>query len=173
MADSDELILLNWGVSPFSARVKIALAEKGVSEYESRHEDVHNKSALLRQMNPATNQIPVLIHNGKPISDSLAIVQYIDEVWLARSSPFISLLPSDPYRRAHARFWADYTSKIHTTGLGLWQSNEEKVKEASRKEMAEILNNLEQELRRRQIWGGGFSADPIPQLLLHIRQGRG
>ncbi|CAN1800928.1 Glutathione S-transferase U24 [Linum perenne] len=107
--NKEELILLNWGVSPFSARVKIALAEKGVTNYESRHEDVHNKSSLLMEMNPATNQIPVLIHNNKPISDSLVIIHYIDEFW--NHDSHLSLLPSHPYHRARARFWADYTSK--------------------------------------------------------------
>ncbi|CAN1800926.1 Glutathione S-transferase U28 [Linum perenne] len=152
--NKEELILLNWGVSPFSARVKIALAEKGVTNYESRHEDVHNKSSLLMEMNPATNQIPVLIHNNKPISDSLVIIHYIDEFW--NHDSHLSLLPSHPYHRARARFWADYTSKVPTfhLGFGLWKSNEEKVKEASRKEMCEMLENLQEELGEKSYFGG-------------------
>ena len=52
-------------------------------------------------------QLPVLIHRGKPICESLIIVEYIDEVWNHKSP----LLPSDPYKRAHARFWGDYIEK--------------------------------------------------------------
>ncbi|XWS58964.1 hypothetical protein CRYUN_Cryun08bG0079400 [Craigia yunnanensis] len=59
-------------------------------------------------MNPLHRKIPVLIHNGKSICESLIIVQYIDEVWSHRSP----LLPSDPYQRSQALFWADYIDKM-------------------------------------------------------------
>ena len=103
---ADEVILLGTWVSMFGVRVKIALAEKGI-KYEYREEDLFNKSQLLLQMNPVHKKIPVLVHNGKPICESLIIVQYIDEVWKDRAP----LLPSDPYQRAQARFWADFVEK--------------------------------------------------------------
>ena len=34
-------------------------------------------------------------------------IEYIDEVWKDKSA----LLPTDPYQRAQARFWADYVDK--------------------------------------------------------------
>ncbi|THG03799.1 hypothetical protein TEA_005385 [Camellia sinensis var. sinensis] len=103
---ADEVILLDFWVSPFATRVKIALAEKGV-DYESREEDLSNKSPLFLKMNPVHKQVPVLIHNGKPVCESLIIVQYIDEVWNHKSP----LLPCDPHQRAQARFWADFVDK--------------------------------------------------------------
>lgn len=103
----DEVVLLDTFVSVFGMRVRIALAEKGI-QYEYKEEDLMNKSQLLLQMNPIHKKIPVLIHNGKPICESLIIVEYIDEVWKDKSTP---LMPSDPYKRAHARFWADYIGK--------------------------------------------------------------
>ena len=101
-----EVVLLNFWPSPFGLRVRIALAEKGI-KYEYKEEDLKNKSPLLLEMNPINKQIPVLIHNGKPVCESLIIVQYIDEVWNDKSP----LLPSDPYQRAQARFWADFVDK--------------------------------------------------------------
>lgn len=101
-----DVVLLDLWVSPYTARVKIALAEKGI-EYESKEEDLRNKSSLLLETNPAYKKVPVLIHKGKPISESLIIVQYIDEFWNHKSP----LLPSDPYERAHARFWADFVDQ--------------------------------------------------------------
>lgn len=103
---SEEVILLDVLPSSFGMRVRIALAEKGI-EYEYKEENLLEKSPLLLQMNPVHKMIPVLIHNGKPICESLIILQYIDEVW--KDKP--SLLPSDPYHQSQARFWADLVDK--------------------------------------------------------------
>ncbi|GMP53291.1 hypothetical protein CsSME_00018788 [Camellia sinensis var. sinensis] len=105
MADN-KVVLLDVLPSLFGMRVRIALAEKGI-EYEYKEEDLKNKSSLLLEMNPVHKKIPVLIHNRKPVCESLIIVEYIDEVW----NEIAPLLPSDPYQKAQARFWADYVDK--------------------------------------------------------------
>lgn len=105
--EDDKVVLLDFWPSSYGMRVRIALAEKGI-KYEANEENlVSDKSPLLLEMNPVHKMIPVLIHNGKPISESLIIVHYIDEVWNHKSP----LLPSDPYQRSQARFWADYIDK--------------------------------------------------------------
>nr|AAP30740.1 glutathione-S-transferase [Vitis vinifera] len=115
---ADEIILLDFWPSMFGMRVRLALAEKGL-KYEYREEDLWNKSPLLLEMNPVHKKIPVLIHNGKPICESLIIVQYIDEVWCDKSP----LLPSDPYQRAQARFWVDYIDKkLYELGRKIWST---------------------------------------------------
>lgn len=102
----EDVVVLDLGLSPFGVRVRIALAEKGV-EFDWREEDLRNKSDLLLKMNPVHKKIPVLIHKGKAVCESLNIIQYIDEVWNHKSR----LLPDDPFERANARFWADYIDK--------------------------------------------------------------
>ena len=95
----DQVTLLNFWASSFAMRVRIALAEKGV-KFEYREQDLRNKTALLLQMNPVHSKIPVLVHNGKPVCESLIIVQYMDEAWKNKAP----LLPSDPYQGAQSRF---------------------------------------------------------------------
>ncbi|XP_021288592.1 probable glutathione S-transferase [Herrania umbratica] len=146
---ADELVLLDFWPSPFGMRVRIALAEKGI-KHEYREEDLRNKSALLLQMNPVHKKIPVLIHNGKPVCESLIQVQYIDEVWHDQAP----LLPSDPYQRAIARFWADFVDKkIYDHGTKIWRTKGEE-QEAGKKEFIECLKLLEGELGDKPYFGG-------------------
>ncbi|KAL2331163.1 hypothetical protein Fmac_018744 [Flemingia macrophylla] len=145
----DEIVLLDFWPSLFGARVRIALAEKGI-KYDSKEEDLRSKSPLLLQMNPIYKQIPVLIHNGKPICDSLIVVQYIEDVWNDRNP----LLPSAPYHRAQARFWADYVEKkIFELWSKVWTSKREE-QEVAEKEFIEALKLLEDQLGDKTYFGG-------------------
>lgn len=105
---SSEVVLLDFCYSPFSMRVKIALAEKGVS-YEAKEEDLFGgKSTLLLKSNPIYEKVPVLLHNAKPVVESTNIVYYIDETW---ADSTVQLLPSCSYERSKARFWADFIDR--------------------------------------------------------------
>lgn len=100
---SDEVKLLGGWPSPYVLRARIALNMKHV-KYEFVEEKFGVKSDLLLKSNPIFKKIPVLIHGDAPVCESLIIVQYVDDVWA--SGP--AILPSDPYDRAVARFWATY-----------------------------------------------------------------
>ncbi|KAI3857079.1 hypothetical protein MKW92_036625 [Papaver armeniacum] len=146
---ADEVVLLDFWPSMFGMRVRVALALKGI-KYEYKEENLGEKSPLLLKMNPIHKKIPVLIHNGKPISESLIIVEYIDEVWNEKSP----LLPSDPYQKSQAKFWADYVDKkIYDSGKKIWASKGED-QENAKKEFIEILKVLEGELGEKPYFGG-------------------
>ncbi|PHT69655.1 hypothetical protein T459_24759 [Capsicum annuum] len=105
-----EVILLDFWPSMYGMRVRVALADKGV-KFEYKEENMAEKSSVLLEMNPVYKKIPVLIHNGKPICESLNVVRYIDEVWKDN----VMLLPTDPYEKYQALFWADYVEKASTS----------------------------------------------------------
>jgi len=102
MAKSELKVIGKWS-SPYAMRVKIALNIKAL-EHEHFEETLNPKSDLLLQSNPVYGKVPVLFHHGRPICESLIIVQYIDETWTT-DPPILS---SHPHDRALARFWAAY-----------------------------------------------------------------
>lgn len=99
---AEELKLFRTWSSPFALRAVHALKIKGL-QYETVFEVLKNFSDTVLDYNPIHKKVPVLVHNGKPICESLVILEYIDETW---NQP--PLLPKDPYQRAIARFWARF-----------------------------------------------------------------
>ncbi|KAE9585085.1 hypothetical protein Lal_00017949 [Lupinus albus] len=149
MVDESKVVLLGSGFSMFGMRAKIALEEKGI-KYEYIEQDLTNKSLLLVEMNPIHQKIPVLIHNGRPICESLIIVEYIDLVW--NNNPLFLL--SHPYQRSQARFWANFVDQeVYHVSRRVWSSkgNEQ---EMAKKDFIESLKQLENELGDKPYFGG-------------------
>ncbi|KAJ9179795.1 hypothetical protein P3X46_008116 [Hevea brasiliensis] len=147
--DSQEVILLSAWFSPYALRVQWALKLKGIP-YQVFEEDVYSKSPLLLKHNPVNRKVPVLLHQCKAIVDSLRIIEYIDETW--NHSPL--LMPQDPYDKAMARFWADFTEEklhkaIRRTKVFKGEEKEREVNQA--KEALQVLDGL---LKGKEFFGG-------------------
>ncbi|XP_074317010.1 glutathione S-transferase U9-like [Silene latifolia] len=110
MTEESSVKLHGFWACPSAMRAILALKVKGI-EFDYIEEDLSNKSELLLKYNPVHKKVPVLVHNGKPVAESLVILDYIDEVWT--DPPH--LLPKDPYLRAKHRFWITFFTLIFDT----------------------------------------------------------
>jgi glutathione S-transferase/GST-like protein len=95
------LELYHWEPNANSGKPMLALAEKGVA-YESRYRDLlrleqHSPEYLL--INPE-GTLPALVHDGRVLTDSTPMMEYIDEVF-----PGPPLRPQCPRGRWQMRWW--------------------------------------------------------------------
>ena len=106
---------------PFSImpwRVRVALHEKGIA-YESVEVDVlasaQRKPEFLK-LNPF-GQLPVLQHDGMTISESIAILEYLEERY-----PAPALMPADVVARAQARELMCWSTDYWPTAWKKWMA---------------------------------------------------
>lgn len=108
-----EFILHNYFRSSTSYRARIALNYKNIPfEYKAVNllkKEQH--SPEYKKLNPIGG-VPTLIHNGKIIPDSYAIIEYLEEI-----HPTPALLPKDAYTRARVRQVCEIiNSSMHPMG---------------------------------------------------------
>ncbi|KAG9454916.1 hypothetical protein H6P81_007820 [Aristolochia fimbriata] len=134
--------------SPFCYRVECALRHKGI-EYEHVEEDLKNKSSSLLHYNPVHKKVPVLLHGDRPISESVIVLEYIDEAW--QENP---LLPEDTHDRAVARFWAKFADEKCLPSVFKVFISEGTEQEKNMEAARETLKNLDGVLQGKKFFGG-------------------
>lgn len=96
-----ELQLYSYYRSSSAYRVRIALNLKHLKyEYKAVHllnNGGEQNSSEFQKLNPK-KEIPVLIHNERALSQSVAIIEYLDELY-----PIPLLYPTDRYMRSQVR----------------------------------------------------------------------
>ncbi len=88
-------VLYDAAACPYCARVRIALAEKGLV-WETVEIDLRNRPPWVYDLNPA-GRVPIL-DDGFLLPESAVIMEYLEERY-----PEPALLPDDPAGRAQAR----------------------------------------------------------------------
>ena len=155
-----------------SDRVKIALAEKGLSweGMRVRLANKEQKNADFLRLNPY-GKIPVLVEDGKVLFESCIINEYLDEKY-----PNPPLMPKDPYLRGRGRILVDYA--LNFTHEPYWALRGEMFKpeaardptivEEKRRILTDLLLYLEAALGDQSFFLGDLSLTDIailPRLL--------
>ena len=107
------LVLYHGGPGANSLKVLLALKEKGldfVSHLLNLHAFEQHSPEFLK-INP-NGQVPVLVHDGRIITESTVINEYLDEVF-----PEVPLRPADAYGRARMRIWTKFVDEYFCPAL--------------------------------------------------------
>jgi glutathione S-transferase len=141
--------LYQLSISPSCQRVFATLAIKGV-EYDPIDIDISKKErpADFVKISPF-GKVPILVHEGQVILESVNIIQYIDEVW---STP--PLMPKDPKKRAYARQWIQYSDRELFDRDAQFTHVERDLarKRTACSELFEVLALMDKELANKNKW---------------------
>jgi len=157
------LTLYHGLASTCSKKVRMCLAEKGL-DWESRLVNLqkfeqHDPDYL--KLNP-NGVVPTLVHNGRPITESTVIIEYIDDTF-----PDIPLKPEDTYARAQMRLWEKWSDDVGYAAVyvptwdKLSRPAAEKLSDEELEAMTARVPTPERRARWRQVARGSFSKEEM------------
>jgi glutathione S-transferase len=113
------ILLHQFEVSPYAAKVRRALRYKGIP-FEVKNYGVADAGKIRKTISPS-GKTPVLDHEGQRIVDSTTILRYLERVF-----PTPPLLPLEPALRAQAHIiedWADESLFFYDLNMRGWSNN--------------------------------------------------
>lgn len=176
-----EFILYGYFRSSASHRVRIAMNVKNLNyDYKAVHlinNGGEQYSEEYKKLNPS-EQVPTLIHNGRALGQSMAIVQYLDEV-----APNPRLFPIDAFEKARVIQFCEIINSgiqpLHNLAvtnqlqkLGMSESNKDEwVVHAIHKGLAAMERFLRDTAGTYSFGGKVTAADAflVPQVFSAIR----
>ena len=102
------LKLYSFGPGANSLKPLLALYERGIP-FESKYLSAatfDQHSGWFKAINP-NGQVPALEHDGKVITESTVICEYLEDVF----TDYPPLRPADPYLRAQMRIWTKWVDE--------------------------------------------------------------
>lgn len=157
------------GLSPFVRKVRVTLAEKGLS-YDHEPLIPFGVPEEYKQKHPL-GKIPTLVDGERVIPDSSAILAYLDSV-----HPEPSLYPADPYERSRA-IWLEEFADAGLTAKGLLvpfqqnvinalffkqEADQALIREALQESLPPLFDYLEREIGDAEwLVGGRFSVADV------------
>lgn len=166
------LILYGANLSPFVRKVRVVLAEKGLT-YEHEQVSPFQPPPNFHEISPL-KRIPVLRDTDLPepntLPDSSIICDYLEH-----KVPKPALYPSDHFQRGRALWFEEYADSVlaQACGLGLFfervvkkllkqPPNEDVVAATLKEKLPPLFSYLEQEIGRRKfLVGDSFSIADI------------
>jgi len=164
------LELYNAPQSTCSQKVRLALAEKG-AEWIDRRVDLGKLEQLsdwYLKLNP-NGVVPTLVHDGRPVTDSSAINEYLEEIL-----PDHPLMPDDPFGRARLRAWRQYIDEVPTAAIRVPSFNQVILRGYQKMSDAEFDRHAERRPLRRKFYKrmgrGGFGKADMDAALDDLKQ---
>lgn len=143
--------LVSTAICPFVQRAVIMLNEKGVA-YEAVYVDLDEPPDWFVELSPR-RRVPVLVADGTPIFESIAICEFLEEV-----EPEPPLFPRDPLLRARDRGWFGFVSNdLFPAAYHIQYGTDREDIERSLRDFDETLPRLEREMADREYLSGDGS----------------
>lgn len=165
------LMLYHHPVSTCSQKVRLALAEKGLSfdQHIINWSIIEHLSDWYLKINP-NGVVPALVHDGHPIIDSSVICEYIDEAFGERQ-----VSPDDPLARAEMRAWMRYFEEVPTVSIRFPSFNKLFVKALKKDRTPAEFDEMTDKMPLRQhfykqMGDKGFSDQAVSDSLDRLRK---
>ncbi len=147
---SSTLTLFSRPDCPHSHRIRLVIAEKGVTGYDVVEIRDDQESEDLLQINPY-NTVPTLVDRELVLYEPRIIIEYIDERY-----PHPPLMPVDPVLRAQYRM-AIFRMETDLYGLCHDMAGAAATARKARARMQEMLTTLASDMSPRSTIGEEFS----------------
>jgi len=160
----DKFTFYNANICPYGQRAWLALLFKGV-DFEWKDCDLQKKqeyftkaySKALGHDTKSDGKVPILDHNGELVTESLAVVRYLDLLYPDKQ-PFF---PKNPMQRIAVELITDFAGSVVTAFYGVLFEKDDSKRQEKKDQMKEKLSLLNSRLSEISEKGPFYLGDQI------------